>query len=343
MAIATELEIKTLENYAYQAIQKHFHKVLKWEKAVKNDRDPEALHQMRVGMRRLRSAVNGFDLAIVLPKQLQDRNIRKIARSLGYLRDLDVLIANLENTYKPHLPAREQEVLRAVFTALEKQREKALSHVKITLKDECYKSFKKSSKHWLEKPAYHSSAQLPVEQVVSDLLLPELSRFLLHPGLLVGTEIQAEEVLLVKNWQAEDLENLLVREGEHLHSLRKQAKRLRYQMELFIDLGNENYNFYVSDIKNIQDILGEMQDSEVLMSWLKRVCKSDIDTSLPTLSILIGDTRYRVWQQWQDLQEKYTQPKEKNRFRSMLLNLGQRTSQNGIVETKILDRTELLK
>ncbi|MEM7725057.1 MAG: CHAD domain-containing protein [Cyanobacteria bacterium P01_A01_bin.45] len=343
MAKAAELEITTLGSYAYQAIQKHFNKILKYEKTVKNDKDPEALHQMRVGMRRLRSAVNGFTLAIDLPLQLQDKNIQKIARSLGHLRDLDVLIENLENTYQPHLPVREQEALQAVFTVLEKQRKKALSHVKFTLKGECYKSFKKSSKQWLEEPLYQPSAWLSIEQVLADLLLPELSRFLLHPGLLVGTQIQGQQVFIIKNWQASDLEKLLAIEGEHLHNIRKQAKRLRYQMELFTNLGNEAYNSYLADIKGIQDVLGEMQDSEVLMSCLQQVCKSDIDKNFPTLSILIGDNRYRIWQQWQKLQEKYTQPDEKDKFRSLFLNFAKQKYQNGIAQTKRLDRAELFK
>jgi CHAD domain-containing protein len=34
---------------------------LKWEKPIKKDEDPEALHQMRLGMRRLPTAIINFD------------------------------------------------------------------------------------------------------------------------------------------------------------------------------------------------------------------------------------------------------------------------------------------
>ncbi|MHC5831555.1 MAG: CHAD domain-containing protein, partial [Nostoc sp.] len=47
MKLATQTTVKTLGDYAYQAIEKHFKKTLKWEKSVKKDEDPEALHQMR--------------------------------------------------------------------------------------------------------------------------------------------------------------------------------------------------------------------------------------------------------------------------------------------------------
>ncbi len=62
MTLAVKTPIKSLKDYAYQAIQQHLKKTLKWEKPVKKDEDPEALHQMRVGMRRLRTAISRFDL-----------------------------------------------------------------------------------------------------------------------------------------------------------------------------------------------------------------------------------------------------------------------------------------
>lgn len=47
-------------NFAYQAIHKYFKKSTKYRVDVLSDRDPEPLHQMRVGMRRLRTALQVF-------------------------------------------------------------------------------------------------------------------------------------------------------------------------------------------------------------------------------------------------------------------------------------------
>ena len=101
MKNSTETSIKSLAETAHQAIEKHFEKTIKWEKAVKKDEDPEAVHQMRVGMRRLRTAVSRFDKYLHLPKTISDKNIGKLARILGGLRDLDVLQEILENNYFP--------------------------------------------------------------------------------------------------------------------------------------------------------------------------------------------------------------------------------------------------
>ncbi|MBD2680713.1 MULTISPECIES: CHAD domain-containing protein [Nostoc] len=320
MKLATQPTVKTLGDYAYQAIQKHFKKTLKWEKSVKKDEDPEALHQMRVGMRRLRTAVTRFDVAVDLPKPVSDRSIGKIARRLGSLRDLDVLKESLENNYKPNLPRKEQRALETAFSALAKQREDILSSVQKTLKDEPYKSLKEALEEWLEKPNYQPLASVTIQQVLPDLLLPEVSNFLLHPGWLIGTEFLESEVKVQKNWEREKIEHQLTTEGEVLHSLRKEAKRIRYQMELFTDLYGESYAAYLTEVKNIQEILGTMQDSAVLGEWLGDIFKAEIQTQLPTLANLLTENRYQSWQQWQPLQERYLKTETRHSLHLTILH-----------------------
>jgi len=51
---------------------------------------------------------------------------------------------------------------------------------------------------------------------------------------------------------------------ESLHNLRKRAKELRYLLEFFAPLHDPvAYRKVVSDLKQLQDCLGEFQDSEV--------------------------------------------------------------------------------
>jgi CHAD domain-containing protein len=320
MKSATNTPAQTLGDYAYQAVQKHYKKILKWEKSVKKDEDPEALHQMRVGMRRLRTSVSRFAIALDLSKPISDKNIGKIARRLGNLRDLDVLKENLEKDYKPHLSNKEQKYLHTAFDAIAKQREHALSTVETTLKDEAYKSLKQSMEEWLEKPSYKDLAAITIGQVLPDLLLPEVSQFLLHPGWLVGTEVVESELKIHQDWEAERIEKQLTKEGETLHSLRKRAKGVRYQMELFSDLYSESYAAYIADVKSIQDILGAMQDSVVLTEWLEDVFKSDMHSHLHGLTKLLAENRYQLWQQWQPLQERYLKTETRHGFHLTILH-----------------------
>ncbi|GAA6621606.1 CHAD domain-containing protein [Scytonema sp. NUACC26] len=315
---------KTLGNCAHSALQKHLKKTVKWEAAVKKDKDPEALHQMRVGMRRLRTTVTSFAPALDLPKAVSNKNIGKIARCLGNLRDLDVLKETLENIYRPRLSRKEQEQLQVALDVLKEQREDALSDVKATLKNERYKSLKGKLQEWLEEPTYQPLGNMAIEQVLPDLLLPEISEFFLHPGWLIGTQLQETEIVISKNWKAAKVEQQLSEKGETLHSLRKQAKRLRYQMELFSDIYDEPYTAYIEEIKNIQEILGGMQDSVVLAGWLTHALKSDVQTQFPTLATLLAENRYQLWQQWQPLQERYLKVETRHEFHSMVLDTGNR-------------------
>ena len=111
----------------------------------------------------------------------------------------------------------------------------------------------------------------------------------------------------------------LATNGEVLHDLRKQAKRLRYQMELFTDLYGESYANCIAEVKNIQEILGAMQDSAVLAQWLADVFNSEIDSQLPTLASMFAQNRYKLWQQWQPLQQQYLKAETRQRFHFTIL------------------------
>jgi CHAD domain-containing protein len=294
----------TFGDWAVLAINKHLEKVLKHEDNVAKDRSPEDLHQMRVGMRRLRSAITGFAPVISLPKSAQEKKIGKIAHTLGSLRDLDVLKESLENQYKPILPLEEQKYLKTAFAHLDKQRRQVLVEVKDTLTGERYKSLKHSLKKWLKQPNYTEIAQMPICEVLPDLLLPEVSRLLLHPGWLVGTTVKGGNIDVIKELPPGMVEQQLA-QGDVLHSLRKETKRIRYQMEVFSDFYGSTYNAYLEDMKTIQALLGQIQDSAVLHEFLNHAMDCEIKSVVPTLANQLTQKSSQAWQQWQTLQQRY--------------------------------------
>lgn len=320
MTVATKTSVKSLIDYIYPAVEKHFKKTWKWEKSVKNDKDAEALHQMRVGMRRLRTTLNSLNSAVNFPKSVNEKNIKKIAGCLGSLRDLDVLKETLGTTYKPQLPKKERLILDEVIDTLEKQRTDAAADVKALFKTERYKSLKTGLQEWLEKPSYQPLANLTIKQALPDLLLPEISRFLLHPGWLVGTKVEENKIVISTDFDEKKVDRQLLTQAENLHDLRKQAKRLRYQMELFTNLYGEGYANYLAQVKNVQEVLGSMQDSAVLNEWLEDVLKSKISKELPTLATLLTKNRYDSWQQWQSLQQRFFKLETRHEFHLIILH-----------------------
>lgn len=313
------LDPKTFGHWAYLAIEKHFQKTLKHETDVLKDKDPEALHQMRVGMRRLRTAVKGFAPALSLPQGAEEKKIAKVARQLGELRDIDVLQDTLKNQYLPTLPTQEQEALKKVLATLKKQRQKTLEQVQATLKNERYQELKQAFQNWLAQPIYGEFAEFPINEILPDLLLPLVSQFLLHPAWLVGVKLEAGDIAVPSGLNSEIVVQLLNNHGDSIHSLRKQAKRVRYQMELFTDFYGSTYKDYLKDIKEIQSILGQLQDSVVLAEFLSNTLDSEGIAQLPMLAAQFTEVRYQAWQEWRSLQQRYLDRKTRNDFHQTLL------------------------
>ncbi|PSF38798.1 metal-binding protein [Aphanothece hegewaldii CCALA 016] len=314
----TELMIqdaKTLADWSYIAISKHFKKILKHEAEVIQDKDPEELHQMRVGMRRLRSACTGFSYALNLPKAANEKNVGKVARILGELRDIDVLEEALKQQYQPVLPKPEQKALNTALKILSDKRDKTFLKVKKILQGDLYSNLKEAFQEWLDKPIYQDLGYLAIQTVLPDLLLPQVSHFLLHPAWLIGNN----SIELHKNWTPEEVENLLHKQGYIVHNLRKEAKRTRYNMELFTEFYGESYQNYLQDVKTIQSILGEIQDCFVLADFLTDVFGKNLEDGIPTLLNKLQEIRYEKWNEWQDLRGKFLNPETRQEFHLTIL------------------------
>ncbi|EFA74330.1 CHAD domain-containing protein [Cylindrospermopsis raciborskii CENA303] len=317
----TTLPATSLGSFGHQALTKIADKTLKCEKLVKKDSDPNALHQMRVGMRRLRTAVTSFSLFLALPSSVNDQSIGKIARTLGKLRDLDVLKEILERDYQPHLSSPERTSLKRAFSAISQERELVYLLVEKIFKSELYKSFKRDLLGWLKKPIYSPLAQLQIQQAVPELLLPQISRFLLHPGWMIGTETLDPGVITSVKWTPEELEKNLQIQGEILHDLRKNAKRVRYQIDLFDDLYQQSFTQELVQIKQVQEILGNLQDSIVLNKWLVNIFKSERESSLTEMITFLATNRYQLWQQWQPLQIEFLKTETRKNLYLTVLQL----------------------
>ena len=297
----------TFGDWGKIAVQKHFTKILKHEAGVLKDKDPEELHQMRVGIRRLRSAMIGFAPAIALPSTSTEKIAGKIGKTLGKLRDLDVLQLTIETEYLPNLPPSEQKHLAKVTKLIAKQRKKAFKQVKSTLKGKVYQRFKQGLKDWLEQPNYTSIAATNIELILPDLLLPQVSQLLLHPGWFVGIDLDTVAIDLESQASLQQVEALLDKEEPILHELRKEAKKTRYNMDLFAQFYGDKFNDYLRKIKNIQGILGVIQDCFVLRTFLEQVFgnSNNLEQYLPTLIKQFNQQRYQKWQEWESLQKQF--------------------------------------
>lgn len=266
-------------------------------------------------MRRLRTAIAGFSCAVILPKSVDERKVGKIASILGKLRDLDVLGETLSTIYLPELSKTEQKKLEKLFITIKKRRKVIAKKTKKILHKNIYQDFKKDLNTWLENPVYTAIASLPMEHILPDLLSPQISAFLLHPGWIVGSHFNQSENMIDFVFSPKHLEDLSHQEEMTLHSLRKEAKRTRYLMELLLSFYGENYQEMLKKIKQVQEVLGEIQDGFVLRQVLGEVYGHDRPQLLPIMTQQIREHRFQNGSEWEELRQFFLSPANRNQLR----------------------------
>ena len=287
--------------YAHQAIKTYTRHILKQEKGVLAHQDPEFLHQMRIGLRRLRTTQTALAPAIVLPKQVNERALKRLGRVLGRVRDLDVLqswLAKFVDQVK--LKKSERKVLRRLEKTLNKQRKKYLIRMDNYLHSQGYKRLVKSIKRWLKQPQYKSLACLPLRVALPDLQLPMIGQLLMHPGWLVVDDTNMTDL-------------------DQVHDLRKYIKGVRYQMGLFREFYGEGYKTQINNFKQLQDLLGELQDEVVLQTFLVKTLGATWAKKIPSLDRYLQTQHQQLWQQWLILRQPYFALNRRNALYQLFL------------------------
>ena len=309
----------TLGDYAEGAIGRSLKKCLKHKKQVLKDSDREPLHQMRIGFRRLRTVISVFDRVLELPEDASERKIRKTVDVLGAVRDLDVLQAELATRYRSNLSGKEGKCLDSVLDTLKKQRVKDFHHLEKALKGDRFDRLIGCLQDWLARPASKAMAILPIRDALPDLLGPTISQLFLHPGWWVGTT-RGNELNDASAAHVIGMLQQIDRESTSLHDLRKQVKRVRYQTEVFLDCYDETYARQTREFKQIQGLLGQMQDQAVLREFLAKVLNCDVARILPTVAAQMRLEQWQLWQEWQPIRDRYLDADFRQSVRLLVLN-----------------------
>jgi len=206
--------------------------------------DAEALHQMRVGLRRLRAAISIF--ADVVADGGEDKikgELKWITQELGPARDLDVFAADV---LKPLQKAKPKDAgVNAALRDFEERRKAAYARAVDSLKSERHRRSLLDLAEWIEVGPWGSgeAARGPIAERAKT----ELDR--LRKGI---------------RKRGGDLRHL---SAQRRHKLRIRAKRLRYATEFFANTfpGERNIkrrDELLSALKDLQDALGGLNDLE---------------------------------------------------------------------------------
>lgn len=230
------------------------------EQAVIERDDPETLHQMRVGLRRLRSALKLFDDAAPCPSALK-ADIEWLGQQLGGARDAEVLLtATLPRIHanpggKNGLLVLQQLVLETAQT----QRQAAAA----ALLSPRYTFLLLSLGLWMQRLP-HTLADEPLTGFAQRTLQR------LHKRLLKRAAIMDASA------------------PSSLHRTRIAAKRVRYALEFFHALyGSKRARRYLKAVAAIQSELGQHNDLVVADDLLRNMAEQHPD-ALDTVSFARG-------------------------------------------------------
>ncbi|HEX2643605.1 MAG TPA: CHAD domain-containing protein [Thermoanaerobaculia bacterium] len=214
--------------------------------------DTEALHDLRVALRRLRSTLRSYKEALAgsLPKKLS-RRLRDLAGATGPGRDTEVQIEWLRRC-SPRLSARHRTGLNWLLARLEKRMREAYAEVLDLL-----------------------PSKLPaLEEGLRRRLSVYRTEIHLDGGGARPTLATATAAILRR--QAEELRAHLaavesVEDETEAHEARISAKRLRYLLEpIAAEIPGGQAPAVVKRLKGLQEILGELHDAHVLETELRQ-------------------------------------------------------------------------
>ncbi|MCT0201817.1 CHAD domain-containing protein [Synechococcus sp. CS-603] len=261
--------------YAAGLIQRQTRRLGHLQAEVLADQDPESLHQLRVTLRRLRTALGLFDAALVLPEAVRDRRIAKVARHTGLSRDLDVMRGQLCSTWLPQLPGKEQKALKPLLRQLSRDRKRAFAGLAHTLRGAPYLALLSKLQKWQRSPRFTPIGQRPLRSWLFEWQTRACAYLFLQGG-----------------WFAVDPSD------NALHDLRKCLKGVRYSLEYLEPFGHAVLSDWIRDLSKAQDCLGDLHDLQVLEAALGDYLGRDRRRTLPALQQLIELQKAQRWGQW---------------------------------------------
>jgi CHAD domain-containing protein len=274
--------------WAAEVLRVRFDEIVNLRGAVLDSDDIEAVHDMRVATRRLRSALRDFSPVLrKSPLKSVSKDLKKLADSLGAARDLDVAIVALE---KLQTKAEYETVKAGIQKLIDERREKrAKTQLDLmqTLTVSAIEDLQKRFYAAVEKSARPKkrSKTISFTNAGRDAVFESLQEFCnLSASLYAPYQIKK------------------------LHKLRISAKRLRYAIELFTACWGKNIEPFAEEIAEMQSYLGEVHDADIwIESFSKSLLKNDEKLSQTNIWLLSRFVKSRtknyrsaieLWSRW---------------------------------------------
>jgi CHAD domain-containing protein len=234
-------------------IRRQYDEILAHDPGTRLGSDPEALHQMRVAVRRLRAVLR-------VARPILDRawvdelraELRWLGRALGAVRDDDVLLIHLRSQADA-LPAGDAGGLERVVEEIEREREGSRAELLEAMSSPRYLELLGQVERAGETPRWNGKRRSVRKLAAREFRKLERAAKALGPA-------------------PSDAE---------LHRVRVLGKRARYAAELAEAAVGKRASRFVGRAKKLQDVLGEHQDAVVADERLRALLRTRRDPQVP--------------------------------------------------------------
>ena len=301
----------TLASAMRAIVAMHLGRLRAAQPAAQGGNDPEAVHEMRVAVRRLRTALRlGKATVPARRREALGRELRWLADALGQVRDLDVQLATAD-WHRARLAVGARGPIDGFRRALRRQRKVALAALQETFAASRYSRLLLTLERVATPPARPpaGAAAEPIP-LAGRRAIKRAARKLRKLGDGVGELPHADE----------------------LHTLRIRAKRLRYVLEALKEITGGDGRRLVKRVTQLQDVLGKFNDSMVTAKTVRHH-RDGLPTPLAPATraafTAIADAELRraggAQAQFHRAWERFTKKSARRRLRSLLDMLGELT------------------
>ena len=236
----------------------HFQRMLYHEPGARSGLNSEPVHDMRVAVRRMISALDVFGGAYKgKVRRWMTRELRVLEDVLGGVRDLDVNIAQAE-IYLETLPWEARPDLEQLIVDWKDLRDNNRSRLLRYLDSSKYADFADRMLTFCETPE------------------ADLTRSADSPTMLaVG---HAAPAIIYLRYEAIRAYEPVIAEVPiaTLHEVRGEAKRMRYVLEFFRDALGPEARDLIELFVRVQDHLGALQDADIACGFIQKYIKREV-------------------------------------------------------------------
>ncbi len=256
-----------------------------------DDVDTEFLHDYRICLRKMRSALNLVKNVYPVAETRRMRTILgELARQTNRLRDLDVYLL-ARNEYTMLLPPELRPMLKELFDDFASERKRELQQVISALRSTAAQKLLDEFAGLISPTHCHGpsiNAEIPVGQLVFQRIYKRYKKIR-----LLSRDI---------SWETSD---------EAIHHIRIECKKLRYLLEFFTELvsGEEMMETHKL-LRRLQNRLGEFNDASVqqkslLDYWQQKQAKDGTGLGLGGLVSILYQRQRQVRSQIVDALDEF--------------------------------------